>query len=66
MAKIIDFTRAKRKQQLDALERQHTDSTLFRAYMNSIFSNDDGLNAQIDMDIEQSKQPRGHNATISA
>lgn len=52
MAKMYDFEKEKKKRELDQLEKECMDvKQFFAAYMNRIYSNDDGINAQIEFEL---------------
>ena len=52
MAQIIDFARYQKERDLIALEIECEDfKTFFTAYMNRIYSNDDGINANIEFEL---------------
>jgi len=51
-AKIYDFESYKKERDLVALEAECADfKTFFAAYMNRVYSNDDGINAQIEFEL---------------
>lgn len=52
MAEIYDFMAYKRERDLVTLEIECADfKDLFTAYMNQLYSNDDGINANIEFEL---------------
>ena len=52
LARIYDFNAYKKERDLVALEAECADfKHFFTAYMNQIYSDDDGINAQIEFEL---------------
>jgi len=60
MAKIYDFKAEKKKRKVDTSKQYQINSDrFFEAYMNMKYSDDDGVNAQIEFSISNNAPPRG-------